>query len=402
MRVETNETPIEEKIREYLNPEYGKRTFFAGGIGKGKTHEITNYIYHMTKDLGWHVCTNIQFKSSVKRDMPEKTHFVRYMTDFWKTFANIREQVGDVPVIFIPDEFHTTVNRLESHKYYNVVTALVNYLSQIRKHNQAFMPATQFLIQIPGDIRMYASNFIIKNETIAKQLTLNSKNLSERYFSQAIELDDGEVKVLDRHGNTKHVRAKKFRKRHISHPLEDLIKNGIVKDILGSTSSPLNDPRRGKYQFKSDKVSILQFDQIDGDEVRWFTYLLRDLGETERKGIESWEAIRDFFDKYEADDKEFKYNMKNFSKSELAAFIYEMSSMTLQESADMFDISRQAVHQTEIDEEKHYWLSKNFLKGDVEESIDRTKSSQNIVNQSTPHPHVDNKKEKEKRNLSKV
>lgn len=403
MKIKTNEVPIEEKLKEYLNPEYGKRVFFAGGIGKGKTHEITNYIYHMTRGLNWHVITNIQFKSSVQRNMPPKVHFSRYMTNFWKTYADIREEIGNVPVIFIPDEFHTTVNRLESHKYYNVVTGLVNYISQIRKHNQAFMPATQFLIQIPGDIRMYASYFIVKNEKVAKQLRLNSRNLNERYFSQVLELDDGEVKILDQYDNVKYLRAKKFRKRHISKPIDKLVKEDIIKDVLVSTSSPYNDPSRGDFQFKSDKTSIFQFDQIDGDEVRWFTYLLRDLGETERKGIEDWEAIRDFFDRYEPSDEEFKYSLSDFSRAELAKFIYESSDMTLQESGSMFEIKKQTVHQTDIDQEKFYWLSKNLLKKDIEEAADLSTQNQNFVSKSAPPPYTDtNKKEKQKKTFQSI
>lgn len=407
MKVETKQRSIADKLEKYLNPKYGKVVFFAGGKGRGKTHELTNYLHHMTSDIGWNICCNIQFDSKTNRNTPPKTNFVKKFSQFWKTYADIREQYGPVPVIPVFDEFHTTVNRLESHKYYNVVTALMSWLSQIRKFNQSALFCTQYLIQIPKDPRMYADHFIVKNKRIAKNMRLNQRKLGDddehvRYFSQVVDLEDGEAKILDTYDNVKYIKAHKFRKRHLSKDLELIIENKIVSDFLASTSCSWNDPSRGKYQYKSEGVSTLEFDEIQGDGCQWFSYLLRDLGEADMKGKTLYEAIRDFFDRYESDDSEFKYSLKDFSRAELAKFIYESSDMTLKECGNMFGIKKQTVHQTEIGQERYYWLSKNFLKKDIEESADSALESQNIVSKSAPPPYTNNKKEKQKKSSSLI
>ncbi|MFP4143399.1 MAG: zonular occludens toxin domain-containing protein [Thermoplasmata archaeon] len=397
MKVKTNKTPIEDLLRKYLNPQFGKGVFMAGGKGRGKTHEVVNYIYHLSQDLGWHVCCNIQFASDSDRDMPPKVHFVKRWTDFWKTFADIREnreKYGPVPVVLVIDEFHTTVNRLESHKYWNIVTAMISYLSQIRKFTQSALFATQYLIQIPKDPRKYADHFVVKNKKVAKQMRLNSRKMGEddvhtRYFSQVLDLEDGEVKVLDRHGNVDYKKAEKFRKRHISEDVEDLIKHDIVSNFLASLSCPWNDPHRGKWQFKSDGVSTLEFDEINRDEVLWFSKLMSDLGEAKRKGKKTHKAIRDFFENYEGTSDD-KYSLEDFSKSELAQFIYSIfPGLTLRETGEGFNISGEAVRKTEVTEEKEYWLRKNFLQEDIEEAVDMVQGSQNQYNQpTTAPPHI--------------
>lgn len=407
MKVKTRERPIEDLLKEYLNPEFGKVVFFAGGKGRGKSHELVNYLYHMSEDIGWHISCNIQFESKSKREMPEGTNFNKKFSNFWKTYADIREQYGNVPVIPVFDEFHTTVNRLESHKYWNIVTALMAWLSQIRKFNMSALFCTQYLTQIPKDPRKYADHFIVKNERVAKQLRLNSKMMGDkdqhvRYFSQVVDLEDVEVKILDQWNNTKWISAEKFRKRHLSKPLDKLVRHNIIADFLASTSCEWNDPERGDFQYKSAGVSTLEFDEIKGDECQWFSYLLRDLGEADIKGKTFYEAIREFFDRYEPKDAEFKYSIKDFSRAELAKFIYESSDMTLKECGNMFGIKKQTVHQTEIGQERYYWLSKNFLKKDIEESADSALESQNIVSKSAPPPYTNNKKEKQKKSSSLI
>ena len=394
MKVKTIENPIKDKLSHYLNPKFGKGIFMAGGKGRGKTHEVVNYIYHLSQDLGWHVCCNIQFESDSDQEMPPRVHFVKRWTNFWKTYADIVEEHGHIPVVLVADEFHTSVNRLESHKYWNIVTALISYLSQIRKFNQAALFATQFLIQIPKDPRKYADHFIVKNKKVAKQMRLNSRKMGEddlhhtRYFSQVVDLEDGEVKILDRHGNEGYKKADKFRKRHISEDLEDLIKHDIVSEFLASLSCPWNDPDRGKWQFKSGGVSTLEFDQINNDEVIWFSKLMSDLGEAVRRGKPTHKAIRDFFENYEGTSED-KYSLEDFTRSELAKFIYETWNLTLEETGSGFDISGEAVRKTELTDDKRYWLQKNFLQEDIESAVDTVQESQNQYNQpTTAPPHI--------------
>ncbi len=358
-KIETRQEPIESKLGKYLTPKYGKGVFFAGGKGRGKTHEVVNYIWHLVHDLGWHVFTNIQFRytgpGEPPAEMPENVHFIKYMSGLWKEFADLREEHGDVPVVVIIDEFHTTVNRLESHKYYNIVTGLMNWLSQIRKFTQSALFCSQYLIQIPKDPRMYADHFIVKNQKVAKQLTIDGQSLGVRYFSQVLTLEDGEVKILDQHDNIKWKSAKKFRKRHISKDLADLIKHNIVDDILASASCPWNDPDRGDWQYLSDKVSSFKFDPINNDECAWFDSLIEELGETERKGITIYEGIRQFFEDYEEDEDEGMQltEFEKLSDSRKALVIYEVSqlsdrrSLSKVDAAAIFGVSPDAVRKAE-------------------------------------------------------
>jgi len=379
LKVKTNKKPIDKKLKKYLDPEHGKCVFFCGGRGNGKTHEIVNYIWHLTQDLGWYVCTNIQFvktkntptcpecgrnmiKTPTKTiclncfheedegENPPKIHFITKMSDFFKETAEIRKDDIHTPIVLIIDEFHTTVNRLESQKYHNVVPYLLFYMSQMRKFNNSAIFCTQFLKQIPGDLCEYANQFIIKNEKLSNNLTINNESRETKYTSFVIKSQGREVKAFDQYGNTKYVDNKNFKERHINHDnISKVIKQGVVSEVLLSLSCEYNNESRGEWMYRSKGVSVLQFDEINDDDCEWFVKLMIELG---RAGdYETRKTILDFFEEYEKDEEQFSSTpFEELSDSRKAVVLHEVSQLTDRESlskkqaAAIFGVSRQALN----------------------------------------------------------
>lgn len=376
MKVNTIKKPIEKKLGQYLTPKYGQCVYFAGGKGKGKTHEIINYIWHLTQDLKWQVITNIQFEktedlpdcpecgkelnvySSKRRcvscgyrdekgQTPEKVSFVTTMTDFWKEFARIRKKEPYVPVVLVIDEFHETVNKLESHKYWNIVTGLISWQSQMRKFTQSALFCSQWLTQLPKDPRNYADYFIVKNPVVAKQVRLDGKFRGPRYTSFILKVVGQEVKIINKHDKIDWKEAKKFRLRHLNKDLEDLIRNDILSDVFVSLSCPWNDEERGRWQYKHKGVSVLEYDEINRDKGYWFKKLIRDLGEAGNDEV--GDVILDFFEDYERkyEEEEEEYNLDLTDNGVRAWFDWKLSNKTQQKAASEHDTTGRTIRRTE-------------------------------------------------------